>query len=198
MTDYPPPPDQPPAEQPPLDEVAEAVVAASPPPGPTQPTWMGAAGGTGLALIAVAGLTFLGVVAQGFAVEQDTSIWYRLGIAFLRNLDASPIGIMLIVGVALVAVPILAGRNELPRPERQTSIALGLAAAIAVLVALGAVLGVVTRLHFDTGPGQAITTVTRRVLATFIVRNLGPALVAFGATLAVVRLRSPRSVTPAP
>jgi hypothetical protein len=184
-------------QPPPFDEVAEEIVAASPTPTPV-PVWAGLCTGTGLALVAVAALVFLGIVAQGLAVEQDTSVWYRLGIAFLRNLDASPVGLMLIVAVGLVAVPILTGAVGDRRATRQESVALGVAAAIAVLVAMGAVLGVITRLHFDTAPGQEITTVTRRVLATFVVRNLGPALVAFGATVALVRARVPVAVTPSP
>jgi hypothetical protein len=185
------------------DPVTQATPtpATSPtaPPTPSQPPWAALCTGTGLGLIIVATLTFLGIIAQGIAIEQDTSVWYRQGIGFLRNLDASPIGLMLIVGVALVGVPVVVADETRRAPRsRQTALALGLAAGIALMVAMGAVLGVITRLHFDTGPGQEITTVTRRVLATFVVRNLGPALVAFAAALGVARLGSHRAVTPPP
>ena len=120
---------------PPLDRVAEEVVAASSSPArratsaAAPPAWVGLCTGTGLALIIVGTLTFLGVVAQGMAIEQDTSVWYRQGIGFLRNLDASPIGLMLLLGVALVGVPVVLGaEGRVPAPRnRSVAIALGLA-----------------------------------------------------------------------
>jgi hypothetical protein len=154
--------------------------------------------GAGLGLAVVSALALAGVLAQGFAVEQDTSTLYKLGIAFLRNLDATPIGLMLIVAVALVLAPAIAGATASRRQDRQATVTFGLVAIVAVLVTAGAVLGVVTRLHFDTGPGQQITTITRRVLATFLIRTMGPALVAFGAALAGMPVRFPRPVTAAP
>jgi len=201
-----PPPSDPQPSDPPPSATQPDPQPGDPQPGDLQPdlpdqrppVWAGVSAGTGLALVAVAALTFLGIVAQGLAVEEDTGAWYQLGIAFLRNLDASPIGLMLVLAVALVAVAVIATPAVDQRADRATTITLGLAAALAVLVAAGTVLGVVTRLHFDSAPGQQITTLTRRVLATFVVRNLGPALVAFGAAAAVMRLRSPRAVPPGP
>jgi hypothetical protein len=167
-----------------------------PPPAP--PAWAGLATGTGLGLAVVSALSLIGIVAQGLAVVQKTSFFYKLGIAFLRNLDATPIGLMLVVALALVLAPALTGATTSRGQDRQATIAFGLVAVVAVLVAAGAVLGVVTRLHFDTGPGQEITTVTRRVLATFLVRSMGPALVAFGAAVVGMPVRFPRPVTAAP
>jgi hypothetical protein len=167
-------------------------------PAPTS-TWTGASIATGLGLAAVAALAVIGVLAQGFAVEQDnTGVLYKLGIAFLRNLDATPAGLMAIVAVALVAAPGIAGAPAPGRQQRQVTIAFALVLFTCLIVSFGAVLGVVTRLHFDQGPGQQITAATRRVLATFVVRSMGPALVGLGAAVALLPTRSTGAVTAAP
>ena len=174
--------------------MSEPVPAAE-----TDPSsWAGVATGTGLALAVVAALALLGVLAQGFAVEQDTGIAYKQGIAFLRNLDATPIGLMALFTVILVAAPALAGLPATARINRNAAVALTIVLCVCLIVIFGTVLGVITRLHFDQGPGQQITSATRRVLATFVLRSMGPALVAFGAALAILPLRFPRPVTAAP
>lgn len=162
------------------------------------PAWTSVATGAGLALALVALLSIVGVIAQGFAVEQDTGVFYKLGIAFLRNLDATPVGLMALVALLLVAAPAVAGTPATSRQNRQAAIAIGVASFVCLVVIFGSVLGVVTRLHFDQGPGQAITTATRRVLATFVVRSMGPALVAFGVAIGLLPVRFPRPVTPTP
>jgi hypothetical protein len=161
--------------------------------------WAGVSIGAGLALAAIAALSILGVIAQGFAVEQqNTGVVYKLGIAFLRNLDATPAGLMAVVAVALVAAPAIAGVPAAGRQNRQAAVAFVLVLLTCLIVIFGSVLGVVTRLHFDQGPGQQITSATRRVLATFVVRAMGPALVALGAAVALLPARFPRPVTASP
>ncbi|MEY2568451.1 MAG: hypothetical protein QOE35_2980 [Actinomycetota bacterium] len=161
--------------------------------------WAGVSIGAGLALAAIAALSILGVIAQGFAVEQqNTGVVYKLGIAFLRNLDATPAGLMAVVAVALVAAPAIAGVPAAGRQNRQAAVAFVLVLLTCLIVIFGSVLGVVTRLHFDQGPGQQITSATRRVLATFVVRAMGPALVALGAAVALLPARFPRPVTAPP
>jgi len=160
---------------------------------PEQPGWAGISIGAGLALAAVAALAIVGVIAQGFAVSEDTGVAYKMGIAFLRNLDYTPAGIMALLAVALVAAPTLAGAPITARQQRHSTIAFGLVLAVCLVVVFGTVLGVITRLHFDTDLDAA----TRRVLATFVVRSMGPAIIAFGAAMAVLP-RFPRAVTPPP
>jgi hypothetical protein len=65
---------------------------------------------------------------------------------------------------------------------------------VCVVFVFGTVLGVITRLHFD----RNVTWATRWVLATFAVRSMGPALVAFGLAMAAAPARLPRPVTAAP
>jgi hypothetical protein len=160
---------------------------------PEQPGWAGVAIGAGLALAAVAALSIVGVIAQGFAVSDRTGVAYKLGIAFLRNLDATPVGIMALVAVALVAAPSLAGAVITVRQRQAVAATFAIVLAVCLVVVFGSVLGVVTRLHFD----KDLDAATRRVLATFVVRSMGPAIVAFGAALALVP-RLPRPVTPPP
>lgn len=164
---------------------------------PDVPSWAAASVGAGLALAVIAALSVVGILAQGFAVEQNTGVLYKLGIAFLRNLDATPVGLMSILAVALVAAPAIAGVPVGAR-NRQAATAFAVVLLTCLVVIFGTILGVVTRLHFDQGPNQQITAATRRVLATFVIRSMGPALVAFGAAIALLPGRLPRAVTPAP
>jgi hypothetical protein len=160
--------------------------------------WTGVATGAALALAVVTALALLGILAQGFAVQQDAGLLYKIGIAFLRNLDDTPIGLMALVAVVLLAAPAVGDVPADPTHNRRVAIAAAILLAACLTVIFGSVLGVVTRLHFDQGPGQAITSATRWVLATFVIRSMGPALVAFGSALAVLSMWSPRRVTPAP
>jgi hypothetical protein len=155
--------------------------------------WAGISIGAGLALATIAALSLVGIIAQGFAVSERTGLAYKLGIAFLRNLDYTPAGIMALVAVALVAAPAVAGAALTARQHRQSTVALGLVVAVCLVVVFGTVLGVITRLHFD----KDLDAATRRVLATFVVRSMGPAIIAFGATMAVLP-RLPRPVTAPP
>ena len=141
----------------------------------------------------VAALSLAGVIAQGFAVSERTGLAYKMGIAFLRNLDYTPVGIMAVLAVVLVAAPGLAGTPVTARQRRQATVAFGLVLAVCLVVVFGTVLGVITRLHFD----DDLDSATRRVLATFVVRSMGPALIAFAAAMALLP-RFPRPVTAPP
>jgi hypothetical protein len=163
-------------------------------PGLTRAAWAGIAGGAGLSLALVAALSVVGIIAQGFAVTDKTNLFYKMGIAFLRNLDSTPVGIMALLAVVLVVAPTIAGEPAGPRDNRRAAITYALVAAVCVVVVLGTVTGVLTRLHFD----KQVSTATRRVLATFVVRSMGPTLVALGVALATLPSRFPRPVTPAP
>ena len=158
-----------------------------------QPSWAGVSIGAGVALAGVAALSLVGVIAQGFAVSERTGVVYKMGIAFLRNLDATPIGIMALVAIALVAAPSLAGAPVTDRQRSLVTATFTLVLVACLVVVFGSVLGVITRLHFD----RDLDAATRRVLATFVVRSMGPAIIAFGAALALVP-RLPRPVTPPP
>jgi hypothetical protein len=158
-----------------------------------EPGWAGVSIAAGLALAAVAALSIAGVIAQGFAVSERTGVGYKMGIAFLRNLDATPVGIMALLALVLVAAPGLTGAAVTDRQRSMVAATFAIVLVSCLVVVFGSVLGVITRLHFD----KDIDAATRRVLATFVVRSMGPAVVAFGAALALVP-RLPRPVTAPP
>jgi hypothetical protein len=136
---------------------------------PERQGWAGVSIGAGLALAAVAALSLVGVLAQGFAVSERTGVAYKM------------------------AAPSLAGVPVTERQRRQVAAAFATVLVVCLVVVFGSVLGVITRLHFD----EDLDAATRRVLATFVIRSMGPAVVAFGAALAIVP-RLPRPVTPPP
>ena len=171
---------------------------AAVPTGDPRHRWTALLTGTGLALAVVSALAFLGIVAQGFAVQQRLNVFDRLGVAFLQNLDDTPLGLMLIVATVIITLPVVVDAVRDARDDRRAQLALAVIVVVAALVAVAAVVGVVTRLRLDDARGQEVTSATRRALATFLVRNLGTALVALGACLPALRLRSPSSVTPPP
>lgn len=158
-----------------------------------QPSWAGVSIGAGLALAIVAALSLAGVIAQGLAVSERTGLGYKMGIAFLRNLDATPVGIMALLAIALVVAPGLTGTPVTDRQRSMVAAAFAVVLVSCLVVVFGSVLGVITRLHFD----KDLDAATRRVLATFVVRSMGPAVIAFGAALTLVP-RLPRPVTPPP
>jgi hypothetical protein len=68
-------------------------------------------------------------------------------------------------------------------------------AGLAVLIAIGGVLGVPARLNIIDAQNGKVTPVVRRVLFTFVIRNVGTAMVALVAALAGVRVRfAPRRI----
>lgn len=172
----------------------EPAVAAGPP----VPPWVPILTGAGLALAVISALALVGIVAQGFAVRQRLNAFDKLGVAFLQNLDDTPLGIMLILAIVLVALPAALNAVTDTRDDLRAQLTLVIVVLVAALVAVAAVAGVVTRLRLDDARGQAVTNATRFALLTFLVRNFGAAMIAVGAALGVMRLRSPRSVTPSP
>ena len=185
-------PETEPTPEPAPVEVSQ-VPAAEP-----RPNWAGLLTGTGLALAIVSALAFLGIIAQGFAVQQRLNLFDRLGVAFLQNLDDTPLGLMLIVATVVITLPVVLDAVRDARDDRRAQLALVLIALVAALVAVAAVVGVLPRLRLDDARGQEVTSATRRALATFLVRNFGTALVALGACLPALRLRSTRTVVPPP
>lgn len=162
----------------------------------------------GVALAVLAALEVVAIVAQGVAIKQaNLGSLYRLGYAFLTNLDTVPLGLMLLVAVVLVVLPKLAGRPTDDAHDRQAAFTLGLAGSFALLIVIGAILGVAARIRVDHLRSAAVTSLTWRVLISYLIRNLGTALVALVAAGLALRTRfdrpapsapSPEAVTPSP
>ena len=181
------PPDAPPAEQ---RQATNPLV--------------GLLGWCGLALAILAALEVVAIVAQGVAIRQaNLGSLYRLGYAFLTNLDAVPLGLILLVAVVLVVLPKVAGQPTNEAQDRQAAFTLGLAASFALLIVIGSALGVAARIRVDHLRSAAVTSLTWRVLISYLIRNLGTALIALIAASIALRSRFERppaavTVTPSP
>ena len=147
-------------------------------------------GWCGLALAVLATLEVVAIVAQGVAIRQASlGPIYRLGYAFLTNLDAVPLGLILIGAVVLVLLPVLTGHATTEGQDRQAAFTLGLAASFSLLIVVGAILAVAARVRVDHIRGAAVTSLTWRVLISYLIRNLGTALIALVAALVALRTR---------
>lgn len=184
------PPDAPPAEQ---RQATNPLV--------------GLLGWCGLALAILAALEVVAIVAQGVAIKQaNLGSIYRLGYAFLTNLDAVPLGLILLVAVVLVVLPKLAGRPTDEAQDKQAAFTLGLVGAFSLLIVIGAILAVASRIRVDHLRHAAVTSLTWRVLISYLIRNLGTALIALLAAVISLRARferpvptaSAEAVTPSP
>ena len=159
----------------------------------------------GLALAILASLEVVAIVAQGVAIKQaNLGPLYRLGYAFLTNLDAVPLGLILVVAVVLVVLPKVAGQVTDEAQDRQAAFTLGLVGAFALLIVIGSILAVASRIRVDHLRHAAVTSLTWRVLISYLIRNLGTALVALVAAGLALRSRFERptpiaeAVTPSP
>lgn len=177
---------------------------------PTEPTTatsplVGLVSWCGLALAVVAALEVVAIVAQGVAIKQaNLGSLYRLGYAFLTNLDTVPLGLILLVAIVLVVLPKLAGQPTDDAHDRQAAFALGLAGSFALLIVIGSILGVTARIRVDHLRSAAVTSLTWRVLISYLIRNMGTALLALVAAGIGLRTRFDRpdpvaeTVTPSP
>ena len=177
---------------------------------PTEPTTatsplVGLVSWCGLALAVLAALEVVAIVAQGVAIKQaNLGSLYRLGYAFLTNLDTVPLGLILLVAVVLVVLPKLAGQPTDDAHDRQAAFALGLAGSFALLIVIGSILGVTARIRVDHLRSAAVTSLTWRVLISYLIRNMGTALLALVAAGIGLRTRFDRpdpvaeTVTPSP
>lgn len=193
MTDH--EPDDAPLVVPPATDAVEfdptempAFEVHSPEPDPTRLLPLLAT--TGLALTILAGIELLLTIALGLAVEvNQLSRVARIGYAFLTQLEKSPLGLLLVVAAIVTAV---AAKRAVPdsATERRTGLSAGLIIGFAAVLAIGSLLALVARYNVaDLVESQKVDGVTVRVLAIFIVRNLGAAAVAIYVAGSAVRAR---------
>ena len=176
-------------------EIAPETVSAEPPP----PLWVGLVTWVAVALVALVALQVIGILFQAGALKA-TGLTYsdKLGYAFLQNLDQAPLGLELLAAVVLVLLPVIVRQRTTERQDRAAMIVLVVTAGLALLIALGGIIGVPARVHIiHLTPNQKVTSVVQRVLFTFVVRNVGTALLAGAAAIAAVRVRfAPRALPP--
>jgi hypothetical protein len=188
-----------------MDDEIETPPTA-PPALPAPPLWVGLVTWVALALVALVALQVVGIVAQAMALKAaGLTFSDRLGYSFLQNLDQAPLGFELLVAVLLALAPTVAGQRTTTGQDRAAQIVLVAVAGLALLIMIGGIIGVPARIHIihlGQAPNNKVTDVVRRVLFTFVMRNVGTAAIALVASLAAVRIRfTPRQrpiATPAP
>ena len=177
-------------------EIAPETVTGEPPP----PLWVGLVTWVAVALVALVALQVIGIIFQAGSLKA-TGLTYsdKLGYAFLQNLDQAPLGLELLAAVVLVLLPVIARQRTTGSQDRAAMIVLVGTAALGLLIAIGGIIGVPARLHIIDLQNQKVTSVVRRVLFTFVVRNVGTAVLAGAAAIAAVRVRfAPRATVPPP
>lgn len=165
---------------------------------PARP-WVGVLSWTAFWLAVVAGLQVFLAILAGLTVKADARLGtaYKIGASFLEVLDAVPIGLMLVLSVVLVVVPVVAGVAISGRDERVTSSTLGMVAGLSFLLFIFSILAALTGLEIRDLKGQPVTAAVRWVLLSFVVRNAGTAVIAFAASLILIRSRLDLGPVPA-
>jgi len=143
-----------------------------------------------LALAVCAGLELLLTIALGLAVDVNRlSQVSRIGYAFLTQLEKSPLGLFLVLAAAAAAIAAKWASPE-STAGRRAGITAGLVMGFAVVLGIGTALALVARFDVaDLVASQKVDSVTRRVLAIFVVRNLGAAAIAIVVASTAVRTR---------
>jgi hypothetical protein len=174
------------------------VDATLPPAAPAPPLWVSLATWAALVLTALVALQVVGIVAQAVALGSEAkqlTFSDRLGYSFLQNLDQAPLGVELLIAVLLALAPVIARAPTTASQDRSAQIVLVGVAGLALLIAIGGIIGVPARMHIIDLQKGKVTGVVRWVLFTFVIRNVGTALLAMVVALAAVRVRfTPRRV----
>lgn len=187
-----------------MAETTESAVATAPP-GPPPPLWVSLVTWVGVAIVALVLLQIVGIFFQASALNVSRlSYSDRLGYTFLQNLDQGPLGFELLIAVLLMVAPVAARQRTSAGQDRAAQTVILVVAVLAFIIIIGGIIGVPARQHILKLSNQKMTPVIRRVLYTFVIRNVGTALLALGAAVAAIRVRFLPServaqpVTPAP
>lgn len=145
----------------------------------------------GFGLVAVAGAQAVAWIIEGFAYAKTEphgvagDLLHRLGFPFFGAQSTVAL-LLLLVGVVLMSLRALMGEERTEQQEALVRIALYCTIAIAVMIALGSVLGVRANLHVLAAQRHAIPTYVRVEMTTFLLGVIGTAAVAlFGAVAAL-------------
>jgi hypothetical protein len=178
----------------------EIEVDETTPPTPAPPMWVGLVTWAALVLVVLVVLQVVGIIGQATALgAQAKTLTFsdRLGYSFLQNLDQAPLGLELLFAVLLALTPAMARRPTTKGQDSAAQFVLVGVAAVALLIAIGGIIGVPARVHIIHQQKGDVTGVVQWVLFTFLVRNVGTAILAMAAALAAVRIRfTPRRPAP--
>jgi hypothetical protein len=172
--------------------MADETETIETPPAPAPPLWVGLLTWVAVAIVALVFLQLIGIVWQASTLgEQAPTLNFsdRLGYAFLQNLDQAPLGLELLLAVVLVLVPIILRVPTSKAQDRGAQIVLMGTVGIAFLIAIGGIIGIPARTHIIHMQKGKVTGVVRTVLFTFVMRNVGTAVLAMIAAAAAVRVR---------
>ncbi len=159
--------------------------------------WTGALTTMGVALVAVVAGQVIASIVEGLVISGarqeptgvPTDLLHRLGFPF-GNVGPQAT-VMLIIGVALLTVPLLLGRKTTALQDRLIGIALTAVVVLAVVVALGSILAVRNSLHEYTARNQNPPAFARIGFAMYLLGSLGGAAIAIFGSLTARNLRRP-------
>lgn len=183
-----------------MAETTEPPVATAPA-APPPPLWVSLVTWVAVAIVALVFLQIVGIFFQASALNVSKLTFSdRLGYTFLQNLDQAPLGFELLIAVLLVIAPVAARERTSTGQNTVAQIVILAAAALAFIIIIGGIIGVPARQHILHLSNQKMTPVIRRVLYTFVIRNVGTAVLALGAAVGAIRVRfmpQPAAVAPA-
>jgi len=157
--------------------------------------WVSMANVVGAALVVVVALQILAALVEGTTYETNQpqqvptgDFLHRFGYPF-GSLGTTTL-IFLVIGVVLLSLPAYLGDETTPSQDRLASVALIVAVIAAVVLALGSLLAVRANFHVYNESQRDVPTYVVVQYASFMIGNLGTAVIAFYASMQVMSLRT--------
>ncbi len=159
--------------------------------------WVSMANVVGSGLVAVVALQVVAALIEGFTYgtnePQQVStgdLFHRLGYPF-GSLGTTTL-IILVVGIVLLSLPSYLGDATTPPQDRLAALALIGAVIAAVVLALGSLLAVRANFHVYNESQRSVPTYVIVQYASFMIGNLGTAVLAFYASMQVMGMNARR------
>jgi len=159
--------------------------------------WVSMANVVGSGLVAVVALQVVAALIEGLTYGKNEpqqvstgDLFHRLGYPF-GSLGTTTL-IILVVGVILLSLPAYLGDDTTPSQDRLAALALIGAVIAAVILALGSLLAVRANFHVYNESQRSVPTYVIVQYASFMIGNLGTAVVAFYASMQVMGLNARR------
>jgi cytochrome bd-type quinol oxidase subunit 2 len=176
----------------PEDELDEELLAES-----TPSRWVAMANLVGSTLVSVVAVQVLLAIVEGLRYKTNEpqgvatgDFLHRLGYPF-GSLGTTAL-LFLVVGIVLLSLPAYFEDETTESQERVADISLILAAAAAVILTLGSILAVRANFHVYSESGRAVPGYVLVQYISFLVGNLGTAVVALYAAVQTRNLRTSR------
>lgn len=151
----------------------------------------------GASLVGVVALQVIFAIVEGFSYKTNEpqgvatgDLLHRLGYPF-GALGTTTL-IFLVFGVVLLSLPAYFEESTTPSQERLSGLTLVVAAIAAVVLALGSILAVRANFHVYAENGRSVPIYVIVQYVTFLIGNLGTAVIAFYAAVQSMTLRDLR------